>query len=333
MVPKLSIIVPIYNVEDFIVKCSVSLFNQDYPNIEFIFVNDLSPDNSLERLEKVISKYNHLDVLVIQHENNKGLSAARNTGIANATGEYVMHVDSDDYLDSPTVVSNVMKCLLDSAAEMALFDMKYIYPSSTSIRRQEVCNDKHLYVSQVIERKVPVCVCGGVYKRSLYIDNNIWAVDGLNFGEDYAVKPRLAYCASKIIHVPNVYYCYRQDNNNSYTKKYNPQILKDIDKSICILKDFFVTKPEWGIKWKKSLDIAAIKIFADKLVYWSASNSPICDFDAIRRQTVIQGDCKNISLKHQIALWCAKNNTPLLLRNIIKGGLILKKLIRYFKVV
>jgi hypothetical protein len=180
----------------------------------------------------------------------------------------------------------------------------------------------------MLQRDIALCVCGGIYKRSLYTDNNIWAVEGLNFGEDYAVKPRLAYVASKIVHVPNVYYCYRQDNMNSYTKNYNVKALIDIDKAWQILRDFFSKTPEWNILWEKSLDIAATKIFADKLLWWAASNLPKCEFEKIRQCDVVQIDGGVFTLQQRFALCCARFNFPFLLRNIVKGGMVARKIFR-----
>ncbi|MEG0697951.1 MAG: glycosyltransferase [Algoriella sp.] len=101
MNPKVSILVPIYKVENFIECCATSLFEQNFEHIEYIFVNDKSPDRSIELLKGVIEKYPHrkANVKIIDHQENKGLAGARNTGVENATGEYILHVDSDDYLD------------------------------------------------------------------------------------------------------------------------------------------------------------------------------------------------------------------------------------------
>ncbi len=98
---KVSIIVPIYNVEKYIERCAVSLFEQDFEDIEYIFVNDCTPDNSVEILEKVIEKYpnrkSHLKI--VHHKENKGLGSARNTGLEQATGNYILHIDSDDWCE------------------------------------------------------------------------------------------------------------------------------------------------------------------------------------------------------------------------------------------
>ena len=97
-----SICIPIFGVEHSIERCSRSLFSQTYTNIEYIFVNDCTKDKSMEILSKVIVEYpNRISAIrIISHKKNRGLAAARNTAIENCTGDFVMHVDSDDYLES-----------------------------------------------------------------------------------------------------------------------------------------------------------------------------------------------------------------------------------------
>lgn len=99
--PAVSIIIPIYGVEQYIESCARSLFEQTLNDIEFIFVDDCTPDKSIEILQKVIEEYpqRQPQAKIIRHENNKGLPQARKTGIENSTGEYIGHCDSDDWVD------------------------------------------------------------------------------------------------------------------------------------------------------------------------------------------------------------------------------------------
>lgn len=99
---KVSVIVPIYKVEKFIVKCAESLLSQTLEDVEFIFVDDASPDNSIKLLKDSIKKFPQRkgQVKIITHEQNKGLPAARNTGLSIASGDYIFHCDSDDFVDA-----------------------------------------------------------------------------------------------------------------------------------------------------------------------------------------------------------------------------------------
>ena len=97
---KVSVIIPIFGVERFIRKCAETLMEQTLQEVEYIFVNDATPDGSISVLKEVIAYYPQrlTHVRIIEHKVNKGLPAARNTGLSYATGEYVFHCDSDDYL-------------------------------------------------------------------------------------------------------------------------------------------------------------------------------------------------------------------------------------------
>ncbi|MBO4712065.1 glycosyltransferase family 2 protein [bacterium] len=96
--PKISIIIPVYNVEKYLRECLDSCVNQTLEDIEIICVDDASPDNSIKILEEYQAKDPRIKIF--RHETNKNLGAARNTGLANATGEYIWFIDSDDYIDS-----------------------------------------------------------------------------------------------------------------------------------------------------------------------------------------------------------------------------------------
>ena len=97
---KVSLLVPIYNTSEYIEKCARSLFGQTYINIEYLFVNDCSTDDSLVKLETVLSQFpdRKKQVRIISHKENQGLAISRNTAVQAATGEYLFHVDSDDYI-------------------------------------------------------------------------------------------------------------------------------------------------------------------------------------------------------------------------------------------
>ena len=102
--PSFSIVVPVYGVEKYIGRCAETLFSQTYDNIQFVFVNDGTKDKSMEVLAEVLEGYQHLkDRVVIVNKENGGLPAARKTGMEYVTGDYVLHVDSDDWLELDAV--------------------------------------------------------------------------------------------------------------------------------------------------------------------------------------------------------------------------------------
>lgn len=114
---KVSVVIPIYNVENYLKKCLDSVINQTYKNLEIICVNDCSPDNSSEILKEYAAKDNRIKI--INHKKNGGLSAARNTGMDNATGEYIYFLDSDDWIDSDYIEKMVNK-IIETDADIVI---------------------------------------------------------------------------------------------------------------------------------------------------------------------------------------------------------------------
>ncbi|TNL49099.1 glycosyltransferase family 2 protein [Acinetobacter bereziniae] len=123
MKPLISIIVPIYNVEKYIGKCIQSVFDQTYENIEYIFVNDCSPDKSVQIIELELKNHPNRvkNVHIIHHSENKGIAATRNTGLKHASGLYILQVDGDDYIENDTVYSLVEVALAEKA-DIVTFD-------------------------------------------------------------------------------------------------------------------------------------------------------------------------------------------------------------------
>ena len=120
---KVSVIIPIYNVSRFIERCACSLMQQTLNEVEYIFVNDATPDNSMELLRGVIARYpaRAAQVKIVEHEHNKGLPAARNTGLAAATGEYIFHCDSDDFVE-PEMLEHLYNAAKEKDADIVWCD-------------------------------------------------------------------------------------------------------------------------------------------------------------------------------------------------------------------
>lgn len=215
---KVSILVPVYGVEQYIEKCARSLFEQTYSDIEYVFVNDCTKDDSIGVLNRVLENYPHRkqQVRIINHEKNKGLGAARRTAILNANGDYILHVDSDDYIANNAVEVLVREAqssnadIVDSAfselADNKIISVKLPFHGS-----------KALYIDLIISRFgfITNQIWGRLIRRSLYKDEKIINQEGIDLGEDYSVLPILLYEGSRSF-VDDTLYFYRIDNGTSY---------------------------------------------------------------------------------------------------------------------
>ncbi len=239
-----SICVPIYGVEKYIERCSVSLFEQTYGNIEFIFVDDCCKDNSINILKSVIERYPNRKELckIIRHENNKGLGTARNTAISYACGEFIVHVDSDDYVDRCFIEMLVEEQKMTDSDIVSCSFRKLMKTSMSDFDFNKISSPKDLNLA-VIKHDVPNNIWGRLIRRSLYVDNNIRVTDGVNMSEDLNVLPRLLYYSKLISSVPNVLYFYDCTNSSSYTASFSEEKSNQGLKTIEQLDLFFKDRP------------------------------------------------------------------------------------------
>ena len=267
-----SIIVPVYNVQSFIEKCAESLFSQSYYNCEFVFVDDCCTDESMIILLNLIRKFGVQDkTIIVKHEFNKGLAQARNSGIEVANGAYVMHVDSDDYIES-TTIEEAYNTAVQNDADVVLLGIKHVFSNKSVIEHICIPNNKEDYLKKLLIRECACSIWGCLYKKTLYIDNDIRAIPGLNMGEDYSTKPRLVYYANKIVTHDKPLYNYIHFNSMSYTSKFTEKNVDDISKAIDVLKTFFAEKGEFD-KYSKCFKTARTLAKVNSINSWALSTA------------------------------------------------------------
>lgn len=258
---KVSILIPVYGVEKYIKRCAISLFEQTYSNLEFVFVNDCTCDGSIAILNETIKLYpkREQQVKIIHHKKNRGLAASRNTAVEMATGEFLVHVDSDDWLDSKAVEVAV-KMQAQTNADFVSFNSKVIWPSYTEFYKTPYCKEPLELVKLMLQRKVGWNIWGRLIRKSLYTDNNISVIEGCNMGEDAQVVPKLVYNSKIIANIDMVLYYYDRTNNSSYTSKFSPAKDEQTWLSIKSLLLYFT-----DTELRHSLEILKVKSVVDDL--------------------------------------------------------------------
>ena len=215
--PTISVIAPIYGVEKYIVQFAESLLGQTYDNIQFIFVNDGSKDSSIELLEGLINgKYISLkDKITIVNKENQGLPAARCTGMEYATGDYVLHVDSDDWLERDAI-EQIASVAAETDSEVIYFDFYKEYSTRSKLdkEREYSVQTKMKYISGMLNYKAYGYVWNKCVKRSLYLNNDI-RFPAYGMHEDIYLMSQLLFVAESIVHLPSALYHYRRDNPGS----------------------------------------------------------------------------------------------------------------------
>lgn len=249
--PKVSICVPVYGVEKYIERCAHSLFRQTYENIEYVFVNDCTKDKSIELLDRVLLLYPNCTpkVNIIWHKKNKGLGSARNTAIDNASGEFVLHVDSDDYIDV-NCVRLLVECQQKTGADIVYSDIvKLLHNRKVHIKIPDFSSTKDFNIA-LIRHYIPNNIWGRLIRRELYLNNNI-KVEGVNMSEDLNVMPRLIYFSTRIAAIHEKLYFYECDNAGSYTASFSEEKSNQSLSTLNLLSFFFLDKES---DYKKALN-------------------------------------------------------------------------------
>ena len=217
--PTVSVVVPVYKVEAYIRQCAVSLFEQTWKDIQFVFVDDGSPDRSMDILKETLSEYpqREPDTIIITQE-NRGLPEARMAGLAKATGDYIIHVDSDDWVEHDYVSSLVERAVEDDA-DVVYCDFFKEYGSKASIIDREgdfTPPNGRVAVKAMHNGKIRAYMWNKLIKRDLY-DLESMIVPRFGYHEDMVFQTQILYGAEKCSHIPRPLYHYRRRRKGALT--------------------------------------------------------------------------------------------------------------------
>ncbi len=254
MTPKVSILIPVYNVSKYIERCARSLFEQTFHDLEYIFVDDASPDNSIEILKNVLKEYPKRinQVKIITHVKNMGLAVTRNTALEAAKGDYISVVDSDDYVETHMIEELYNFAILENA-DIVVFNFEIEYNNRTEIISDNISANKEDYYIKVLTEENSHNLFNKLVKTKFYKLKECRVPEGLNYHEDFYVYIRLAYFANTIKKIDKVYYHYVYINNQSITKKFNEMHFENTVR-LWNLTDKFLVDNNLYEKYKLLLD-------------------------------------------------------------------------------
>ena len=214
--PSVSVVVPVYNASAFIEKCAVSLMAQTYADLQLVFVDDCSSDDGIEKLQRVIEAHPGRECNVVRLKQNGGSANARLVGLKSAGGQYVIMVDSDDYVAHDFVERLAVQAQL-SDADIVMCDFCYVSPGGSRVPRQAEFDGPEDCMAKVITGQIHSSLCNKLIRKSLYDDHEIYPTPGLNFYDDKSVMYRLMYFAKTIEYVHSPLYYYNIANGQSQT--------------------------------------------------------------------------------------------------------------------
>lgn len=265
---ELSIIVPIYNVEDYLEECLKSLYNIKNIKLEIILVNDGSKDNSFKIMEKFKEIYPEKTVLI--NKENGGLSSARNAGMKAAVGEYISFIDSDDFIDVDEFEKFFKEGQKDKL-DVMVGNMRYYTPEKTgdSLFRSDVVKNSgivngidffwNLFQKTKCFREE---VVDDIYKREFLVKNNIWFNENI-VHEDSEFTPLVYLKAEKVKYIDRAFYFYRQ-RTGSIMNKVSEKSIVSLE-SIC--EKFFIECKNLDSKKGKEVLSSLILSFYSVVVY------------------------------------------------------------------
>ena len=213
---KVSVVVPVYNVEKYLEKCLDSIVKQTHRNIEIILVDDGSTDKSGSILDRYAQNDRRITVI---HKKNEGVSVARNTGIETASGEYVCFADADDYL-MPDNVEYLLTLAVDNNADIAMTtDMFTTFHPEQVEKDNIVVRTSEEATIDILSYNMPIGVYCKIFRRE-FLGENIRFVPQIYIGEGFNFNTMAFQRANKVVEGHHRIYFYRRDNPTSATTKF-----------------------------------------------------------------------------------------------------------------
>ncbi len=253
----ITVIIPVYNVRNYIDRCAESLMKQTLKDVQFIFVDDATPDDSISILRSVLERYpaRAKDVVIISHNENKGLPAARNTGLIRAKGKYVFHFDSDDYAES-SMLNDMYDFAEANNADIVWSDWYMSLATSEKYMSMPDFANKEDAIKAMLSGGMKYNVWNKLVKRNLYSDNCITFPAGYGMGEDLTMIKVFA-CAEKAMHLPKAYYHYNKTNATAFSQTYSSTHLIELSHNIDDVIQF--VKENLGMQFEREISFLKLE--------------------------------------------------------------------------
>ncbi len=234
--PKISVIIPVYNTEAHLSKCLDSVLMQTLNDFEIIIINDGSPDNSQEIIDKYKTLYGNK--IVAQSQENAGQSCARNNGIAIASGEYIAFVDSDDYL-APHAFEKTYSYATENALDIVCFNFYEVKGDQSIPVKYRICESNDVRKKYILNETSP---CNKLIKREIFANNHLSFSQGRIY-EDLELIPQLALYTEKIGFMDDhLYYYIIHENSTMRQKEYDPKLASIYAVAETLKENFLDTK-------------------------------------------------------------------------------------------
>lgn len=300
--PKVSVIIPVYGVEKYIERCARSLFEQTLDDLEYLFIDDCTPDKSIEILKNVLEEYPHRKNQVIIHrmEKNSGQAAVRKWGMLNATGDYIIHCDSDDWVDV-TMYEKMYNKAIEERSDVVVCDYMVTDGESTQNIVKACHSEKPFeFLENMLFQRDPWSLWNKLLKKTAYSKDLIYPKG--NMGEDMVLCLQLILNSTKITYINESLYYYFF-NINSITKGCSrKKIINKFEQSVSNASVLLDICKKWNIydKYRDAIDSILLNkknlirpLIGETKYYVIWKNT----FPEINIKILLN---KNVSIKHKI---------------------------------
>ena len=227
---RVSIIVPVYNVEKYVQSCIKSILVQDYDDIELIIVDDCSPDNSIAIAKKVFAD-SRMPVKIVVHDKNRGLSAARNSGIKASTGDALYFIDSDDEFSDKTAISSLVAELEETNADIVAGNYQRVYKDKAIVSKR-YCQRAVIHCNNIISAfcrgDIPIIACNKLIRTEFIQKNGLYFKEGL-IHEDELWSFQCIIVANIIVLTGKTTYNYYQQEGSIMNEKLHRRLESSIE--------------------------------------------------------------------------------------------------------
>lgn len=331
----ISIIIPVYNVEEYLFECVKSIVNQTYSKIEIILVNDGSKDNSGKICNDWAKKDDRIRVI---HKINAGTACARITGLLNSQAKYIIFVDADDYVDE-NYVKILYNAMIDNNVDLVtcqFFEFRYGQKQKSDIRCEPAIYDKDkienllktifLYDKKIEKSGFYPYLCGKIFKREILVECLNVGKD-LFYGEDHVCVFKYVYNINSMLIIPNYLYFYRK-REGQVTQLYKNELWENMELYFRRIK--FIDKNnllnEQINYWSFKTLITVINLlFSTDKNYSYINNIIIKNKKMLFYKDALKINHKNLKLKRKVQFVLIKNNLFFLYYVIFKLNSFLKK--------
>lgn len=307
MIPKVSVIITIYNREKYIEKCVRSLLEQTLDHVELVVVDDASTDESLTILNGVLEDYPDRKPLIniVCLEKNAGRAVARQIGIGHVNGEYVIHVDSDDWVDCDMLELLYSKAK-ETNADIVGCNLTHEYGCYQCVFKQNYTEDVDEDIRSLLNGKIFPSLCTSLTRTSLIRDNDITFPQGVDTGEDLLFNLHLYLHANKIVGIDAPSYHYRHTEDSSSFKHTE----KSINSMIEVAKRIEVLMRDTGNYEKFEAEIKFRKFYMKCALITEFDNQT---YNKLWLQLFPETNkyiwnYKQFSWKRRVELWLAAHN-------------------------